>query len=35
MKNNEVKKIVNLKIMSNKIYFNTLKNAGGSFSIKG
>lgn len=35
MKNNEVKKIVNLKIMSNKIYFDTLKNAGGSFSIKG
>lgn len=33
MKNNEVKKIVNLKVVSNQIYLDTLKNAGGSFSI--
>ena len=33
MKNNGVKKIVNLKVVSNQIYLDTLKNAGGSFSI--
>lgn len=33
MKNSKVEKLVNLKMMSNRIYFDTLKNAGGSFSI--
>lgn len=33
MKNKEIKKLVNLKVVSNKIYLDTLKNAGGSFSI--
>jgi hypothetical protein len=29
----KLKKIVNLKVVSNQIYLDTLKNAGGSFSI--
>ena len=33
IKNSKVEKLVNLKMMSNRIYFDTLKNAGGSFSI--
>lgn len=33
MKSKEIKKLVNLKVVSNKIYLDTLKNAGGSFSI--
>lgn len=31
----DVEKFVNIKMMSNKIYYDTLKNAGGSFSING
>jgi len=33
MKNTKIEKLVNLKMVSNKIYIDTLKNAGGSFSI--
>lgn len=29
----DVEKFVNIKMVSNKIYFDTIKNAGGSFSI--
>ena len=35
MKNSKVEKLVNVKVISNKIYLDTLKNAGGSFSING
>lgn len=34
MKNSKVEKLVNLKVVSNKIYLDTMKNSGGSFSIK-
>lgn len=35
MKNSKVEKLVNLKVVSNKIYLDTMKNSGGSFSTKG
>lgn len=35
MKNSKVEKLVNLKVVSNKIYLDTMKNRGGSFSTKG
>ena len=34
MKSSKVEKLVNLKVVSNKIYLDTMKNSGGSFSIK-
>lgn len=34
MKNSKVEKLVNLKVVLNKIYLDTMKNSGGSFSIK-
>lgn len=33
LKMKNVKDFVNIKMMSNKIFLDTLKNAGGSFSI--
>lgn len=35
MKSSKVEKLVNLKVVSNKIYLDTMKNSGGSFSTKG
>ena len=35
MKSSKVEKLVNLKFVSNKIYLDTMKNSGGSFSTKG
>ena len=34
MKSSKVEKLVNLKVVSNQIYLDTMKNSGGSFSIK-
>ena len=35
MKSSKVEKLLNLKVVSNKIYLDTMKNSGGSFSTKG
>ena len=35
MKSSKVEKLVNLKVVLNKIYLDTMKNSGGSFSTKG
>ena len=35
MKSSKVEKLVNLKVVSNKIYLDTMKNSGDSFSTKG
>lgn len=31
MKSSKVEKLVNLKVVSNKIYLDTMKNSGGQF----